>query len=86
MALQLSEKGKENLRRNEESRNQQQHVYQNATTEKKGSLHFDAEKIEPVEIEFEGKKTTRYQYTVTDPNYPDHTREIHHFQQEIFSS
>ena len=72
MAVQLSEKGKENLRRNEESRNQQS-TYIKMQHGEKRVLHFDAEKIEPVEMEFEGKKTTRYQYTVTDPNDPDHT-------------
>ncbi len=36
-------------------------------------LHFDAEKIEPVEMEFDEKKTIRYQYTVTDPNDANQT-------------
>jgi hypothetical protein len=36
-------------------------------------LRFDVEKIEPVEMEFDGKKTTRYQYTVTDPNDSNQT-------------
>ena len=31
-------------------------------------LEFNAEKIEPVEAEFNGKKSQRYRYTVTDPN------------------
>jgi hypothetical protein len=31
-------------------------------------MHFDAEKIEPKEVEFNGTKNQRYQYTVFDPN------------------
>jgi hypothetical protein len=31
-------------------------------------LKFDAEKIEPVETDFNGNKTTKFQYTTTDPN------------------
>jgi hypothetical protein len=37
----------------------------------KATLPFDPEKIESVDVEFEGKKIIRYQYTVTDPNQPD---------------
>ena len=29
---------------------------------------FDAEKVEPVEMEFDGKNVQRFQYTVKDPN------------------
>ena len=32
------------------------------------ALEFNPEKIQPVEAEFNGKKTQRYRYTVTDPN------------------
>jgi hypothetical protein len=35
------------------------------------TLHFNPEKIEPVEKEFENKKVTRYQYTVVEPNNSD---------------
>jgi hypothetical protein len=31
-------------------------------------LQFDPKKIEQTEAEFNGRKTQRYQYTVTDPN------------------
>ena len=34
----------------------------------KMTLQFDAEKIEPKEREFNGKKSQRYLYTVIDPN------------------
>jgi len=36
-------------------------------------LHFDPEKMEPIEVEFDGKKYIRYRYTVTDPNDPEQT-------------
>jgi hypothetical protein len=31
-------------------------------------LQFNAEKIEQIEAEFNGRKTQRYQYTVVEPN------------------
>jgi hypothetical protein len=34
----------------------------------KAALLFDAEKVEPVEREFDGKNVQRFQYTVKDPN------------------
>ena len=37
----------------------------------KMTLHFDPEKMEPVEREFDGKKNIGYQYAVTDPNDPE---------------
>lgn len=68
MTVQLSEKAKEeNLRRNEESRKKDS-KYIKLQPREKTILHFDAEKMEPVEVEFDGKKSIRYQYTVTDPN------------------
>src|SRR5438874_12416466 len=72
MTVELTEKTKENLRRNEESRNQQS-KYVKLQSGEKMVLHFDIERIEPVEMEFDGKKTTRYEYTVTDPNKKDQT-------------
>ena len=69
MTAQLSEKAKENLRRNEESRRNDS-KYVKLQSGEKTTLQFDAEKMEPVESEFDGKKSTRYQYTVTDPNDP----------------
>ena len=35
---------------------------------------LDPEKIELVDVEFEGKKSIRYQYTVSDPNEPEKSR------------
>ena len=67
MTVQLSEKAKENLRRNEESRKKNS-KYIKLQPGEKTILHFDAEKTEPIEVEFDGKKVIRYQYTVTDPN------------------
>ena len=70
MTTELSEKAKENLRRNEESRKKDS-KYVRLQPGEKTTLHFDPEKMEPVEVEFEGKKNTRYQYAVTDPNEPE---------------
>jgi hypothetical protein len=67
--MELTEKAKENLRRNEESRKKDSN-YVKLESGEKIILHFDPEKIEPVDFEFEGKKTVRYQYTVSDPNRP----------------
>ncbi len=69
----LSEKALENLRRNTEIR-------QSKTPKVKRYLYlddgqeairrFDAEQIEPQEIDYggNGEKTQRFDYTVTDPN------------------
>jgi hypothetical protein len=65
--MNLSDKAKKNLQRNEESRRKESKYIKLEPGEKR-ILHFDAEKMEPVEVEFDGKKSTRYQYTVTDPN------------------
>jgi hypothetical protein len=66
----LSEKAIENLRRNEELRNKDIKFIKLQSGEK-ATLHFNAEKIEPAENEFENKKVTRYQYTVVDANDPE---------------
>ena len=63
----LSEKAKENLRRNEESRKKES-KYVKLQPGEKTTLHFNPEKMEPFEFEFEGKKRLRYQYTVSDMN------------------
>ena len=70
MATQLTEKAKENLERIAESRKKDSKFVRLEPGEKT-TLHFDPEKIEPVDVEFEGKKSIRYQYTVTDPNEPE---------------
>jgi hypothetical protein len=66
----LTEKAKENLRRNEESRKKES-KYLRLEPGERAVRHFDPEKMEPVEVEFDGKKSTRYQYIVTDPNEPE---------------
>jgi hypothetical protein len=53
---------------NEESRKKDSN-YVKLEPAEKITLHFDPEKIEPVDVEFDGKKSIRY--TVTDPNQPD---------------
>jgi hypothetical protein len=73
MAVQLSERAKENLQRNAESRKKDSKFVKLEPGEKT-TLHFDPEKIEPVEVEFEGKKSIRYQYSVTDPNEPEKSK------------
>jgi hypothetical protein len=70
MTVKLREKAKENFRRNEESRKKDSN-YVKLEPGEKTTLHFDPEKIEPVDVEFEGKKSIRYQYTVTDPKEPE---------------
>jgi hypothetical protein len=65
----LSERAKQNLKRNAETREKANKFIKIQPSEKK-ALQFDPEKIEQVEREFDGKKTQRYRYTVTDPNDP----------------
>src|SRR5437879_1047366 len=69
---QLSEKAQGNLQRNADSRKKDS-KYIKLQTGEKTTLHFDPEKIDQVDAEFDGKKTRRYQYGVTDPNEPDQT-------------
>jgi hypothetical protein len=70
MTIQLSDKAKENLERIAESRKKDSRFVRLEPGEKT-TLHFDAEKIEPVEVEFEGKKSLKYQYAVANPNEPE---------------
>jgi hypothetical protein len=65
----LSTKAKENLRKNAESRENNNKFIKLQPNEKR-ILKFDAEKIEHRETDFNGKgrKTMRYMYTVTEPN------------------
>jgi hypothetical protein len=64
---QLSEVAQQNLKRNAELR-QRDSLYIKLQPSEKRILKFDPEKIEPVETDFNGNKTTKFQYTVTDPN------------------
>jgi hypothetical protein len=73
MTVELSEKAKENLERIAESRKKDSKFVRLEPGEKT-TLHFDPEKIEPVDVEFEGKKSIRYQYTVSDPNEPEKSK------------
>jgi hypothetical protein len=63
----LSEKAKTNLQRNAELR-EKDNIYFNPQPGEKSIWIFDAEKVEPVEKEFDGKKVQRFQYTIKDPN------------------
>jgi len=68
----LSKKAKENLRRNDESREKSSKFIKLQHNEKR-ILKFDPEKIEQRETDFNGKgrKTTRYVYAVIEPNTCD---------------
>jgi len=70
MAVELTEKAKENLQRNEESRNKES-IYVKLQPGEKITWQFDPEKIDQVELEFDGKKNRRYQYAVINPDEPD---------------
>ena len=59
MAVQLSVKAKENLERIAESRKKDSKFVRLEPGEKT-TLHFDAEKIEPVEVEFGGALIDTY--------------------------
>ena len=53
MTVELSEKAKENLRRNEESRKKNS-KYVKLQPGEKTILHFYAEKMKPVDVEYDG--------------------------------
>lgn len=63
----LSPKAKENLQRNAERRQKDNKFVKLQPGEKK-VYQFNPEKIEQVEAEFNGKKSQRYRYAVTDPS------------------
>lgn len=63
----LSQKAIENLNRNAELRRKDS-KFASLQPGEKATWYFDAEKMESVESEFNGKKTMRYQYAVTNPN------------------
>jgi hypothetical protein len=71
----LSKKAEENLSRNAQLRKQEGRFI-NLDPEETTILQFNAEKIEPVEREFDGKTYTRYQYVVIN----------HDGQEKIFES
>lgn len=55
------------MKRNAELREKDNRFIKIEPSEKR-VLEFNPEKIEQVEAEFNGKKSQRYRYTVTDPN------------------
>jgi hypothetical protein len=63
----LSAKALENLAKNEEIRNRGS-KFVKLDSGQKITLLFDPEQIKSVEVEFDGKKTTRFEYIVHDPN------------------
>src|ERR671920_1747011 len=62
----LSEKARQNLQRNAELRNKDSKFF-NPQPGEKSIWIFNAEKIQPVEKEFDGKKVQRFQYTYKIP-------------------
>jgi hypothetical protein len=62
---QLSTKAKENLQRNAEVR-QRDNKFIKLQPGEKRTFQFFPEKIEQVEAEFNGKKSTRFRYTVME--------------------
>ena len=69
----LSEKARQNLQRNAELRNKDSKFF-NPQPGEKSIWIFDAEKIQPVEKEFDGKKVQRFQYIIQDPNNSDYEK------------
>jgi hypothetical protein len=69
----LSEKARQNLQRNAELRNKDSKFFSPQPGEKSNWI-FDAEKIQPVEKEFDGRKVQRFQYTIQDPNNADNEK------------
>jgi hypothetical protein len=69
----LSEKARQNLQRNAELRNKDSKFF-NPEPGEKSIWIFDAEKIQPVEKEFDGRKVQRFQYIVQDPDNPDYEK------------
>src|ERR671921_2213353 len=67
ITTELSPKAKENLRKNAELI-QKNSKYIKLQPGEKTVLQFNPEKTEQTEAEFNGKKSQRYQYTVTEPN------------------
>jgi hypothetical protein len=63
----LSPKAQENLKRNAELRDKDNKFIKLEPNEKR-VLEFDPEKIEQAVADFNGKKSQRYRYAVTDPN------------------
>jgi hypothetical protein len=63
----LSPKAKENLQRNAELRQKDSKFIKLQPSERR-TLKFNPEKIDQVEAEFNGRKSIRYRYTVTEPN------------------
>jgi hypothetical protein len=72
----LSEKARRNLERNAQIREyrDENSKYAKIQPGEKVVWLFDAENIEPVEQEFDGRKVQRFQYLVVDPDNPSKER------------
>jgi hypothetical protein len=69
----LSEKARQNLQHNAELRNKDSKFFNPQPGEKSIWL-YNAEKIQPVEKEFDGKKVQRFQYIIQDRNDPENEK------------
>ena len=67
ITAELSPKAKEKLRKNAEL-GQKNSKYIKLQSSEKTVLQFNPEKIDQTKAEFNGRKTQRYQYTVSEPN------------------
>jgi len=70
MTTELTPKGRANLQRNAQLR-QKENKFIKLQAKEMRTLQFDAEKIEPIVVEFNGKKSQRIRYSVIDPNNGD---------------
>jgi hypothetical protein len=70
-AKQFLFKARQNLQCNAELRNKDNKFFNPQPGEKSIWIN-DAEKIQPVEKEFDGKKVQRFQYIIQDPNNSDY--------------
>jgi hypothetical protein len=68
----LSEKARQNIERNAKIREDKDENSRYAKVQpgEKVTWLFNAENIEPMEQEFDGRKVRKFQYGVVDPNKP----------------
>ncbi len=84
MTIELTENAKENLGRNEESRKKDSN-YVKLVPGEKTTLHFDPEKIEPKEVEFNGKKKHKISVYCNGSKRTRPTGQVLHSEQEEFN-
>jgi hypothetical protein len=72
----ISEKARQNLERNAQIRENKDEdsKYAKIQSGEKVVWMFNAENVEPVEQEFNGRKVQKFQYAIIDPNKPNQER------------